>query len=82
MKIRTLLITGLLGLACNAYAAELQMPTDAMDENDPRVLEVYKQRCDEWTAESKLQGEKREQFRANCMASAKQLWPVGWDLSQ
>lgn len=84
MKIQTLLSIALLGLGGSgiAVAAGPQWPADAQEENNPQVLAFYQARCDQWAAESRLQGEQRDAYNANCINNAAQLWPVGWDESE
>ncbi len=78
MNNKIVVALSLLGLSA-AVAAEPQWPQDAVDEQDPRVIAFYNQRCAQWTDESQLQNQAREAFHANCMASAPQLWPVGFE---
>ena len=82
MKTHTLLGITLLGLAGSAFAAGAQWPAGAMDTKDPNVVAFYQSRCGQWTGESGLQGEQKDQFLANCLGSASALWPVGWDESE
>lgn len=84
MKIQSIVSVILLGLAGSSYAfaSAAQWPSAAVEENDPQVLAFYQARCDQWSNESQLQGEQREAFRANCLSSAGELWPVGRDESE
>ncbi len=81
MHNKYLITIAMLGLSGSLHAASPQWPADALDESDPRVQTFYAQQCDQWTEQSKLQGEARGKFLANCMGSAARIWPVGSDNS-
>jgi len=81
MKSQTLLGITLLGLAGSSFAAT-QWPMEAMDANDAGVLAFYQERCNQWAGENGLQADQQEQFLANCLGNASELWPVGTDDSE
>ncbi len=79
MRSKSLVALTLLGLAGSLQAADLQWPQDALNEKDPRVQTFYAEQCAQWSEQSALQGQARDDFKANCMSSATTLWPVGLD---
>ncbi len=58
-----------------------EWPAGTMDENDPRVLAVYKAQCTQWAEENQLIGDAKTAYIANCQKDMPDMWPVGFEKS-
>jgi hypothetical protein len=79
MNIRNYAVVLLLAVSAGATAAETASPwpEDATDTNDPRVVAFYDAKCASYAKENNLKNEEYDSYKADCIADAPALWPVG-----